>query len=71
MAKICTFHVGAIAIPEHDDDVHISGAGFSAPNTLCGITDDGESHASDEKPNCTGCIEIYESIKKHRPRFDF
>lgn len=71
MATISTFSVSAIKIAEYDDDVHITGAGFSAANSLCGITDSGSSEWVDETPNCAGCIEIYESIKKHRPRFKF
>lgn len=64
-------HIDAVRIRDYDDGVHISGLGFSAPNTLCGITDCGSKEATDETPNCTECIELYESIKNHRPRFKF
>ncbi|MGD8116879.1 hypothetical protein [Vibrio sp. TRT 29B02] len=63
--------IEAVRIQEYDDDVHISGLGFSAPNTLCGITDAGSKEPTDETPNCHDCVEVYESIKNHRPRFKF
>ncbi len=71
MEKIFTFCVCAVRIEDHDDDIHISGPGFSGANTLCGITDDGEAVSTDGQPDCSDCIEVYESIKKHRPRFKF
>ena len=56
---------------EMDDDVHISGLGYGAANTLCGITDVQGEKDTDETPNCTSCIELYNDIKNHRPRFKF
>lgn len=53
-----------------DDEIHISALGFSAPNTLCGITDPNETEETDEEvPTCGGCIELYNMVKNHRPRF--
>jgi hypothetical protein len=63
--------VDAVRVDEMDDAVHISGLGFGAANTLCGITDVGQNDPVDETPNCGDCIELYESIKNHRPRFKF
>ena len=58
--------------PDMDDDIHISGLGFSAANTLCGITDSIESEdVYEEVPNCKQCIELYNMVKNHRPRFKF
>lgn len=63
--------IEAVTILEFDDRVHISSLGFSAPNTLCGITDAGQSESSDEEPNCGDCKEVYKSIKNHKPVFKF
>ena len=71
MAKISVISISAVKYPDLDDSVHITGLGFSHANTLCGITDDGEPEDTDETPSCTACIELYESIKKHKPRFKF
>lgn len=65
------FYIYAIKIEEFDNDIHICGPGFSGANTLCGVTDAGQPEDSEEVPNCVDCIEVYESVKSHRPRFNF
>ena len=53
-------------------EVHISGGFIATHETLCGNVDSGNEYEDTDEPvTCTACWEIYDSIKKHRPKFKF
>jgi hypothetical protein len=51
---------------EGPDIVHI--VGFNMMETLCGNVDrmDLNMHETDKRPTCTGCLEVWNYVKKHK-----
>lgn len=47
--------------------IHITGTDFSGSETLCGHTNRNnyETHVTEGKPTCTGCLEIWNYVKNH------